>query len=105
GQAQGRQARYAQGPRSRPRGPGRHPEVQPMIALELDGGGQAELVRLAGERVSLVSDRAFAPGSRPAFRLADGSLLRVKVHRSVRSGERYAVEGRAFDLTRQLRER
>lgn len=76
-----------------------------MIPLVLDDGVRGTLMAIDGERVSLWSERAAAPGMRLGATLADGAILRIKVHRSVRAGERFVIDGRALDLTRDLRER
>ncbi len=75
-----------------------------MIALELSGGVQAELCAMDGERVTLKSPQAFAPGSRLEGTALEGRRLHIKVHRSVRSGDVFEVRGRLFDLRRELRE-
>lgn len=71
--------------------------------MELTRGGRAEVVAIDGDRVRIASDIASAPGSRLEGALENGQTLRLKVHRCVRSGERFDIEGRCIDLTRGLR--
>lgn len=73
------------------------------LALDLSGGGTARLTTLDGDRVGLVASRAAAPGSRLTAALGDGRQLRLKVHRSVRKGDEFAIAGRLIDATRELR--
>ena len=73
-----------------------------------EGGGSADLAKLDGEAVELLSTRPFAPGSRPEGKLSRGGRYRMKVHRSRRIGgdepPRYRIEGRLLDVTRAERE-
>ncbi|MEZ4446836.1 MAG: hypothetical protein R3B72_47595 [Polyangiaceae bacterium] len=73
------------------------------VPLELVKGGAAELVQLDGDRGTIASDIPSAPGSRLETRI-DGRSLRLKVHRCVKEGERFTIEGRFIDLTRDLRQ-
>lgn len=73
--------------------------------LRLANEGTANIVALDGERVSLLATRASAPGCPLAGNLEDATLVRVKVHRCRKQGERFLIEGRLVDATRQLRER
>lgn len=73
--------------------------------LRLANDGTANIVALDGERVSLLATRASAPGCPLAGNLEDATLVRVKVHRCRKQGERFLIEGRLIDATRQLRER
>ena len=75
-----------------------------MMEIELTSGPVAELTALVGDRVSLQSPQAAAPGSRLDGVVLGSRRLRIKVHRCLRSGDSYAIEGRLFDLTRELRE-
>ncbi|MDI3285549.1 hypothetical protein [Polyangium sp. 15x6] len=75
-----------------------------MPHLTLVKGGSADLVALDGDRVSLRSTEAFAPGAPLAGNLATSSLVRVKVHRCRRQDDAFLVEGRLVDATRRLRE-
>lgn len=73
--------------------------------LRLANEGTANIVALDGERVSLSATRASAPGCPLTGNLEDSTLVRVKVHRCRKQGERFLIEGRLVDATRQLRER
>jgi len=85
-----------------------------MIEIELSQDERAELRSLDGERVTLSSPRAAAPGSRlegavlAGQGLASdglgGKRLRIKVHRCVRTDDGFEIQGRLFDLTRKLRD-
>ncbi len=68
----------------------------------LDRGGHAELIALEGDRGTVRSPIASAPGSRLAMKV-NGRTLRLKVHRCVREGERFTIVGRFIDLARDLR--
>jgi hypothetical protein len=63
------------------------------------------LTLLDGERVELLSTRAFAPGSRPEATLEGSSRgVWMKVHGSHREPDgRYRVAGRLLNATRELR--
>jgi hypothetical protein len=74
-----------------------------MIGLRLQRGGDANIVKLDGELVTIDSSVASAPGSRLDGSTDDGRSVRLKVYRCVRQGERFAIEGRFIDLTRELR--
>jgi hypothetical protein len=71
-------------------------------------GGAASLEALEGDRVTLVSDRAFAPGSRPEGTLETkepGHRIWVKVHASRRQDDgTFLVTGRLLNPTRELRQ-
>lgn len=74
--------------------------------VRLPSEGMASIVAIDGERVSLLSTRPSAPGCPLTGNMVeDGALLRVKVHRCRKQGERFLIEGRLIDATRQLRER
>jgi hypothetical protein len=64
--------------------------------------GAVELLALEGDRARLALPLAAAPGSRVPLAI-DGRGVRLKIHRCVREGERYVVEGRFIDLPRDLR--
>jgi hypothetical protein len=66
-------------------------------------GGDAEVTVLEGERIALLSTTPHAPGSRPEGTLEGGGAVRVKVARCRKQGERFLVEGRLLDATRELR--
>lgn len=73
--------------------------------LRLPNDGVGSIVAIDGERVSLLATRASAPGCPLVGNLNDETLVRVKVHRCRKQGERFLIEGRLIDATRQLRER
>ena len=79
----------------------------PRISWE--GGGAATLAKLDGDRIELVSTRAFAPGSRPKGHLeraAPGPTapLWMKVHGSRRQDDGFfRVAGRLLNATREQR--
>ena len=75
-----------------------------MIEIELSSGVVAELTTVVGDRVSLRSSQAAAPGSRFDGVVLGAHRLRIKVHRCLRIDDGFAIEGRFFDLTRELRE-
>jgi hypothetical protein len=78
-----------------------------MARLLWSGEGSATFASLDGEKVELVSTRAFAPGSRPEASL-EGTQERVwlKVHNSRRQEDGlYRVTGRLLNATKQLRAR
>ncbi len=74
-----------------------------MVGFALRPDGDARLLRLDGELAALDASRASAPGSRLECVRA-GRTWRLKVHRCVRNGERFTIEGRFIDLTRRDRE-
>jgi hypothetical protein len=75
-----------------------------MAQILLQKGGEADLAALDGDRVSLRSTVASAPGSPLAGTLTSGSTVRVKVHRCRREGDGFLIEGRLVDATRLFRE-
>jgi hypothetical protein len=77
-----------------------------MAKVRLDQGGEAELIALSADRITLRATIAKAPGAPLTGSLESGSILRVKVHRCRRDGEglSFVIEGRLVDATRQLRE-
>ncbi len=66
-------------------------------------GGEAEVMSLDGELINLLSTTSHAPGSRPSGALEGGGVVRVKVARCRKQGERFLVEGRLLEATRGLR--
>ena len=71
-------------------------------------GGEATIVALTAESVTLVSTVAAPPGSRLDGSLGEGSpaFLRFKIHSSTKNADGdYLLVGRPLDLTRELRER
>jgi hypothetical protein len=74
--------------------------------LRWNKGGDANFVTQDGDRVTLDSSLSSPPGS-----LIDGTLvnggdaIRIKVRGCKRDGERFRIEGRIIDASRDLRER
>jgi hypothetical protein len=69
-------------------------------------GGEATIVALAGDAITLRSSVPSPPGSRIEGKLEGGDPLRVKVHSSKKQDDgAFVIEGRALDMTRVLRER
>ncbi len=66
-------------------------------------GGEADVRSLDGDRITLLSTTPSAPGSRPEGALASGAGVRVKVARCRRAEERFLIEGRLLDATRETR--
>jgi hypothetical protein len=66
-------------------------------------GGEAEVTALDGDRISVLSTIASAPGSRPQGTVASGAALRLKVARCRRQGDRFLIDGRLLDATRETR--
>lgn len=66
-------------------------------------GGEADVRSLDGDRIALLSTTPSAPGSRPEGALASGAGVRVKVARCRRAEERFLIEGRLLDATRETR--
>jgi hypothetical protein len=67
------------------------------------GTGEADIVLLDGDRVNLLSTTPSAPGSRPSGKLASGTPVRMKVARCKRQDERFLIEARLLDATRDTR--
>jgi hypothetical protein len=84
------------------------------VQITWSDGGTATLESLEGDRVTLVSSRAFAPGSRPEGTLEglpagalepEGRRIWVKVHGSRRQDDgSFRVAGRLLNPTRELRQ-
>jgi hypothetical protein len=68
-------------------------------------GGEATVVSLKDDAITLRSSTPSPPGSRIEGALAeDGELVRVKVHSSKRQDDgSFVLEGRVLDMTRALR--
>jgi len=79
------------------------------VNLELEGGAQAEALRLEGGRLHLTSPQAFAPGTpvHLTLRSADGdAVIEGRSQGSKRRPDgRFDVRLRLVNLTRALRER
>jgi hypothetical protein len=67
------------------------------------GGGTAVIEVMDGDRVELVSTRAFAPGSRPEGTVAPAGLpIWLKVHGSRRQDDgAFRVKGRLLNVRRE----
>lgn len=70
------------------------------------GEGGASIETLDGDRITVISSRAFAPGSRPEGTLGEGGpRIWVKVHGSRRQDDgSFRVTGRVINATKELRE-
>ena len=66
-------------------------------------GGEAELLILDGDRITLRSTIPSAPGSRPEAALRSGAGFRVKVARCRREEAGFVIEGRLIDTVRAVR--
>lgn len=71
-------------------------------------GGEARVLAVAGEAVTLSSTTPSPPGSRIDGTLEpSGQAFRIKIHSSKRTEEggevRFILQGRAIDLTREGR--
>jgi len=69
-------------------------------------GGEATILRVAGDSISLSSSTSAPPGARidGALDLREGTSLRVKVHGSKKQADgTFVIEGRCIDMTRELR--
>jgi hypothetical protein len=75
----------------------------PEVVLRLDRGGEARVVRAAGDRLALRATHPAAPGTRLAAQLPDGRALRLKILRCVRDGGEFVLETKLFDASRELR--
>jgi hypothetical protein len=71
-------------------------------------GGDAYVVALGADGITLRSSRPWPPGARVEASVAidPPATLRVKVHASRRQDDgTFVVEGRPLDLTRELRDK
>ena len=69
-------------------------------------GGEADVIAFDGDdRVTLSSTLSSPPGSVVDGTLNDFGLIRIKVRGCKRDGEKFRVEARILDVSRQLRER
>jgi hypothetical protein len=102
--------------RGRPRaGEADEEDLAVSVLVAWARGGEARIVSLTADTISLASTAPWPPGSRVEGTLRSDGLsaggaaapvLRVKVHASRRRAEGdYLVEGRPIDLGRTLRER
>jgi hypothetical protein len=67
------------------------------------GRGEAEVTVLDGDRITVLSTSAWAPGARPEGALPSGALLRLKVARCRRQEAGFLIEGRVLGITREAR--
>lgn len=68
-------------------------------------GGDATITVLDGDRISVLSSIPSAPGSRPEGALAtSGAAVKIKVARCRKQDDRFLIEGRLIDATRDTRE-
>ena len=70
-------------------------------------GGDANIVALDGDRVTLDSSLSSPPGSLfEGVLVNDGGTIRIKVRGCKKSdGERFRIDGRILDASRDLRTR
>jgi hypothetical protein len=70
-------------------------------------GGEAEIVAIGADTVTLVSSVPSPPGSRIEGTLVEGDAkVKVKIHASKKQDDgSFRLEGRPLDMTRELRER
>jgi hypothetical protein len=75
--------------------------------LDWEKGGTARVLAIAKEAVTLRSSIPSPPGSRIDGTLRDGGAkVRFKIHGSKKQPEGdFVLDGRAIDMTRELRER
>ncbi|MET0592713.1 MAG: hypothetical protein ABW133_08450 [Polyangiaceae bacterium] len=73
-------------------------------AISWTGGGTAVFELIDGDKVELVSTRAFAPGARPEGTLATGGhTIWLKCHGSRRQDDgTYRVKGRLLNVRREI---
>jgi hypothetical protein len=92
--------------------------MSPELAVKWTGGGEARVVVLHDDLVTLLTTKPFAPGSRPEGLNGTGATIRVKTARCRRrredehadlplevqpDGVVYLLEGRLLDASRELR--
>ncbi len=76
------------------------------VDLTWSTGGAAELVSLTATAMVVRSETPHPPGARVDGAIADGSVVKMKVHGGKREADgAYRIEGRPIDLGRELRER
>jgi hypothetical protein len=66
-------------------------------------GGEATVALCDGDRINVLSTTPSAPGSRPEGTLQSGAGLRIKVARCKKQDDRFLIEGRLIDATRDTR--
>ncbi|HEY1958390.1 MAG TPA: hypothetical protein VGH28_22390 [Polyangiaceae bacterium] len=76
-----------------------------MIQLRWAKGGEAEIVAIDDDRVTLASTTSSPPGAYVDGSLVnDGTSIRIKVHGCKKDGERFRIDGRILDLSKSLRQ-
>ena len=76
-----------------------------MTHLRWAKGGEADIVALDGDRVTLASTMSSPPGSYVDGALVnDGTTIRIKVRGCKKDGERFRIDGRILDLSKSLRQ-
>jgi hypothetical protein len=78
-----------------------------MEQVRLAKGGEAVVIAIDGDHVTLSSTTSAPPGATVDGALTDGVPIRVKVRGCKRGAtdERFVIEGRLVDGSRVLRER
>lgn len=66
-------------------------------------GGEATVAACDGDRINVLSTTPSAPGSRPDGTLENGAPVRLKVARCKKQDDRFLIEGRLLDVTRETR--
>ncbi len=66
-------------------------------------GGEATILKLEGERISLRSTIPAAPGTPLEGQLDDGRAIKIKVARCRRDEPDFLIDGRLLDTTREVR--
>lgn len=76
-------------------------------ALRLDNAGDALIVEVQGEAITLRTSKPFAPGSPVSGVLDNAHSLRLKTHRCRKEdradGFEFTLDGRIVDMTKTLR--
>lgn len=75
------------------------------MTVAWERGGTASLVAFSPERTTVRSTVPAAPGTPLVGALEGGGKLELKVKSCKRDGDAFIIEGRPFNLTRELRER
>lgn len=77
-----------------------------MTMIRWAKGGDANIVAIDDDRVTLDSSLSSPPGSLfEGFLVNDGGTIRIKVRGCKKQGERFLIEGRILDASRDLRTR
>lgn len=77
-----------------------------VAAVVWSTGKRAEVVTVEGERITLRSEAAYAPGA-PVTGALEGHAeqsITVKVHGCRREGDAFVITGRLVNLTRAVRD-